>query len=96
MNKNGEGNHPLSQVKPISYQKCRGLIDNAKLVDIPMRIAIPLDNAGIRRITDLVSIGRNELLKINRLGEKSVNEIEKILANTLRTAFVAISGVTLM
>ena len=47
--------------------------------DIPMRIAIPLDNAGIRRITDLVSIGRNELLKINRLGEKSVNEIEKIL-----------------
>ncbi len=54
MNKNGEGNHPLSQVKPISYQKCRGLIDNAKLV------------------------------------------LYFRLSNTLRTAFVAISGVTLM
>lgn len=31
--KNGEGNHPLSQVKPISYhQKVRELIDSAKLI----------------------------------------------------------------
>lgn len=48
--------------------------------DIPMRIAIPLDNAGIRRIGDLVVLTREELLNINRLGKKAVDEIEKTLA----------------
>ncbi len=47
--------------------------------DVPMRIAIPLDNAGIRRIGDLVSLTRKELLQVQRLGEKSVDEIERIL-----------------
>ena len=47
--------------------------------DIPLRIAIPLDNAGIRRLKDLTSLSRNDLLSINRLGEKAVNEIERIL-----------------
>ena len=47
--------------------------------DIPMRIAIPLDNAGISRIKDLVVLTREDLLKINRLGEKAVCEIERIL-----------------
>ncbi|WP_354668875.1 DNA-directed RNA polymerase subunit alpha C-terminal domain-containing protein, partial [uncultured Muribaculum sp.] len=32
--------------------------------DIPMRIAIPLDNAGIRRIGDLVKLTRKDLLKV--------------------------------
>lgn len=49
--------------------------------DIPMRIAIPLDNAGIRRLRDLVKCSKKDLLKINRLGEKGVNEIIRILAN---------------
>ena len=47
--------------------------------DMPMRIAIPLDNAGIRRLRDLVCLTREELLKINRIGEKAVSEIESIL-----------------
>lgn len=48
-------------------------------LDIPMRIALPLDDVRIRRIGDLISKTREELLKINRLGEKSVNELERIL-----------------
>ena len=48
-------------------------------IDIPMRIAIPLDDAGIRRLKDLVHMTRADLLKVNRLGEKAVNEIERIL-----------------
>ena len=47
--------------------------------DIPMRIAIPLDNAGIRRIGDLVSLTRIYLLKVRRLGSKGADEVEKIL-----------------
>ncbi len=47
--------------------------------DIPMRIAIPLDNVGIRRLKDLVQLTRDDLFKINRLGNKAVNEIERIL-----------------
>ncbi len=48
-------------------------------LDIPMRIAIPLDNVGIRRLKDLVQLTRDDLFKINRLGNKAVNEIERIL-----------------
>lgn len=47
--------------------------------DIPMRIAIPLDGAGVRRLKDLVCLTRNDLLKVNRLGEKAANEVERIL-----------------
>lgn len=47
--------------------------------DMPMRIAIPLDNAGIRRLRDLVCLTREDLLKINRIGEKAASEIESIL-----------------
>ena len=47
--------------------------------DIPMRIAIPLDNAGIRRIGDLVKLTRKDLLKVRRLGSKGADEVEKIL-----------------
>ena len=47
--------------------------------DIPMRIAIPLDNAGIRRIGDLVRLTRKDLLKVRRLGGKGADEVEKIL-----------------
>ncbi len=47
--------------------------------DIPMRIAIPLDNAGIRRVGDLVKLSRKELLKVRRLGSKGADEVEKIL-----------------
>lgn len=47
--------------------------------DIPMRIAIPLDDVGIRRLKDLVCLTRDDLLKINRVGEKSADELERIL-----------------
>lgn len=47
--------------------------------DIPMRIAIPLDNAGIRRIGDLVKLTRKDLLKVCRLGGKGADEVGKIL-----------------
>lgn len=47
--------------------------------DIPMRIAIPLDGAGVRRLKDLVRLTREDILKVNRLGEKAANEIEHIL-----------------
>lgn len=48
-------------------------------LDMPMKIAIPLDNAGIRKIGDLVSRTPEDLLKINRIGIKAVYDIEKIL-----------------
>lgn len=48
-------------------------------LDIPMRIAIPLDLAGVRRIRDLVCLSREDLLMINRIGEKAVDEIDRIL-----------------
>lgn len=48
-------------------------------IDMPMRIAIPLDNAGIRKLKDLVKLNRREVLCIKRLGNKAVDEIESIL-----------------
>ena len=42
---------------------------------VPMRIAIPLDDAGIRRMRDLLKCTKEDLLKVKRLGEKSVEEI---------------------
>lgn len=47
--------------------------------DIPMRIAIPLDGVGVRRVRDLVRMKREDIFNVNRLGEKSVSEIERIL-----------------
>ena len=49
------------------------------VLDLPMRIAYPLDDAKIRKIKDLVVKSRNDLLKINRLGVKAVDEIEHCL-----------------
>lgn len=48
-------------------------------IDMPMRIAIPLDNVGIRKLKDLVKLSRKEVLGIKRLGKKAVDEIETIL-----------------
>lgn len=50
------------------------------VLDLPMRIAYPLDDAKIRKIKDLVVKSRNDLLKINRLGVKAVDEIEHCLS----------------
>lgn len=47
--------------------------------DIPIRIAIPLENVGVRRLKDLVCLTRDDILKVNRLGEKSADEVEQIL-----------------
>lgn len=49
------------------------------VLDLPMRIAYPLDDAKIRKIKDLVVKSRNDLLQINRLGVKAVDEIEHCL-----------------
>ena len=48
--------------------------------DIPARILIPLGDAGIRRLRDLVALTREELLKVNRMGVVSVEFLEKLLA----------------
>lgn len=47
--------------------------------DISMRILIPLENAGIRRLRDLVCLSREDLLKVNRLGVKAADEMERLL-----------------
>lgn len=47
--------------------------------DIPMRIAIPLDGVGVRRVKDLVRLHREDILKVKRLGEKAADEFEQIL-----------------
>lgn len=47
--------------------------------DIPMMIAIPLDKVGVRRLRDLVRLTREDILKVNRLGEKAADEVEQIL-----------------
>lgn len=47
--------------------------------DISMRILIPLENAGIRRLRDLLCLSREDLLKVNRLGVKAVDEMERLL-----------------
>lgn len=48
-------------------------------LDMPMRIAIPLDIAGVRRLKDLVALSKDDLLNINRIGVKAADEIERIL-----------------
>lgn len=50
------------------------------VLDIPPRISFPLDDAKIRKLQDLVVLSRNELLKVNRLGVKAVDEIEHCLS----------------
>lgn len=49
--------------------------------DIPARILIPLGDAGIRRLGDLVAMTRKQLLSVNRMGVMSVNFLEKFLDN---------------
>lgn len=44
-----------------------------------MMIAIPLDKVGVRRLRDLVRLTREDILKVNRLGEKAADEVEQIL-----------------
>lgn len=48
-------------------------------LDVPPRIAIPLGDAGIRRLKDLVRINREELTSIKRIGTKAANELETLL-----------------
>ena len=50
------------------------------VLDLPPRISFPLDDAKIRKLQDLVVLSRNELLKVNRLGVKAVDEIEHCLS----------------
>lgn len=48
-------------------------------LDMPMRIAIPLDDAGIRRLKDLVCLSREQLIKIKRIGIGTADEVERLL-----------------
>lgn len=48
-------------------------------IELPMWIAIPLDNAGIRRLRDLVCLTREDLLKLKQIGVRAVNVIEQTL-----------------
>ena len=47
--------------------------------DLSLRILIPLENAGIRTLGDLVKHSRASLLKIRQLGVLSVDTLEKML-----------------
>lgn len=48
--------------------------------DLPIRILIPLDNAGIRTLGDLTRLTKKDLRKIKSLGRRSVEKLEKFLA----------------
>lgn len=50
------------------------------VLDLQPRISFPLDDAKIRKLKDLVVMNRTDLLKVNRLGVKAVDEIEHCLA----------------
>ena len=47
--------------------------------DLSPRITIPLGDAGIRTVGQLLSHTREDLLQIKQLGVKSVNEIERTM-----------------
>lgn len=49
--------------------------------DIPARILIPLSQAGIRRLRDLVKMTKKELLSVSRMGDVSVKFLENFLAS---------------
>lgn len=53
----------------------------AKLVefDLSLRILIPLENAGIRTLGDLVKQTPQSLMKIRSLGKRSVDKLQKFL-----------------
>lgn len=48
--------------------------------DISLRILLPLEAVGVRRLKDLVKYSRKRLLKVNRLGVLAVSELEALLA----------------
>lgn len=48
--------------------------------DIPGRILIPLGDAGIRRLRDLVAMTKKQLLAVSRMGVVSVEFLENFLA----------------
>lgn len=48
--------------------------------DIPARILIPLGDAGIRRLRDLVAMTKKQLLAVSRMGAVSVELLENFLA----------------
>ena len=48
--------------------------------DIPARILIPLGDAGIRRLRDLVAMTKKQLLAVSRMGVVSVEYLENFLA----------------
>ena len=48
--------------------------------DLSMHILIPLDNAGIKTLGDLISKTRMDLMNIRRLGVISVGRIEDFLS----------------
>lgn len=47
--------------------------------DLSIRILIPLEDAGIRTLGDLVKRSKDELRKIPQLGRLSVTRIEELL-----------------
>lgn len=48
--------------------------------DIPARILIPLGDAGICRLRDLVAMTKKQLLSVSRMGVVSVEFLENFLA----------------
>ena len=48
-------------------------------IELPARVAFPLDDVGIRRVKDLVSQSEKSLMKIPRINVKSVSIIKNCL-----------------
>lgn len=49
--------------------------------DISLRILLPLEAVGVRRLKDLIKYSHKRLLKVNRLGVHAVAELEALLAS---------------
>lgn len=47
--------------------------------DLPLRILIPLEKAGIKRVGDLLKYDRHELLQFSQVGQVSLNALDKVL-----------------
>ncbi|MEN3045747.1 MAG: DNA-directed RNA polymerase subunit alpha [Candidatus Hydrothermales bacterium] len=65
--------------KEVSKRVLDILEENIAFLDLSKRVTEALEEAGIKTLYDLVSLKRDDLLKIKNLGKKSIEEIEEKL-----------------
>ncbi|MGB9911397.1 MAG: DNA-directed RNA polymerase subunit alpha [Microgenomates group bacterium] len=83
-------NQIVKPKKPVNKEEDNNQIANSKDdslletpledFDLPLKVVNALKKAGYKKVKDLVKATPEQLLKIKNLGEKSVKEIEKVLA----------------